>query len=164
MIKVNNINDNLKILEKKLGELCEQYEKDFGGEITLNLHKLDKPNEESKFERYERYIKDSNLLKTDNTMWNASFKFSPISVEFNNFIPEIHDRHEPVDAINVLEDVINGSYTDVIAEAYNIDESTDMYVEDILKNPKDYPSELVKDLDELLEEMYNHNPYFRYDW
>ena len=28
----------------------------------------------------------------------------------------------------------------------------------------EYSKKLVKDVDDMYKEMYNHNPYFRYDW
>ena len=76
------------------------------------------------------------------------------------------ERYAKIDAIDVLEKVIRGNYNNVIIEAYTEPFSNyeNMTLSDILINPKDYPSELVQDLDEVLNEMYKHNPKFIYDW
>ena len=165
MMKLDIIsNHNQTVTESelisKINQLCHELGDTINGDITIKfegdeLTKYEKYTDEYTEKYTDEYTDEPYDLDYQGWKWEVRFKPSTLSDELVARI----NRKGLYSKVNAIDELYNTVCSDTIIDAYDIKEK-DLYASSILENPKNYPSDLVQDLDELLEEMYKHNPLF----
>jgi hypothetical protein len=146
-----------------LKKLIKEYQEEYTGTITVDIQRV--KIEKSKLTDWKQYCKNAYRQGEADycTEWDKNFKQdNPLAIALMYYIGGT-DRNTSVDMIEELEDTLLNS----MPKEYSLKENwSDTFegVVSILKNPAEYPNNLVKDLDSVIEQFYKYHPLFRWDW
>jgi len=168
MIKLNTTNKNEFVRAIKM--VIDNYNSEYEGEITISIKKLPAPTSKLGIWKAFEARATHTPEESDISEWSPNndseigrvMEHNPILRAVTNSWYDYYDKHTSVCMTDLISEEL--CTFDSIADEYDIPTTNHTSVEDCIEHPENYPEELVKDLDEVLEILYSRNPNFCVDW